>query len=394
MRRVGPVLLVVASSMLLAASWRELMAPGLLGRAHDGFAGDCDQCHLVFDGVPDAKCLDCHTTLAERIAAGTGFHAANDGACVDCHTDHHGLDGALTEAEALAAFDHEATGFSLQGAHGTQACEDCHDVPLGELGAVCGSCHDDPHSSALGPACDTCHVELGWLTQLKTLDAHLVDTEGGHSGLGCEDCHLHGEHLSTQEPCAGCHEQGHGGTQMACDFCHEVSGFTPAKFDHGPCTCAFPGKHQTVECLDCHADFVFVDTPTLCSGCHLEDRLHDDLGECSQCHDALSWSDSQFDHGTTAFALTGAHLSVSCSQCHTEPGVFGGQPTACSGCHQELGVAAHGDFGECTDCHSTAGFDENTFDHAAVSFPLTGRHATLGCPQCHLEKTEGYAPRP
>ena len=45
-----------------------------------------------------------------------------------------------------------------------------------------------------------------------------------------------------------------------------------------------------------------------------------------------------------------------------------GLQTGCKSCHQELGVAAHGDFGECTDCHTTAGFDTNTFDHGAVKY--------------------------
>ncbi len=57
-----------------------------------------------------------------------------------------------------------------------------------------------------------------------------------------------------------------------------------------------------------------------------------------------------------------------------------------------MGVAAHGDFGECTDCHTTTGWDTHTFDHATVAFPLTGRHQRVGCPQCHVDLTEGYAP--
>jgi hypothetical protein len=173
-----------------------------------------------------------------------------------------------------------------------------------------------------------------------------------------------------------------------------VSGFVPAEFDHGPCTCAFPGKHQTVGCLECHVDFGFTDTPILCGGCHEDDRKHEPLGECARCHNATSWSDSQFDHDKTKFPLRGQHLAVSCTQCHTTAGVFRGAPKDCAACHAEDGEQAHGDFGPCEKCHVTDGFAESTFDHASVGFPLTGRHAETPCQDCHTEKVRGYEPPP
>jgi len=64
----------------------------------------------------------------------------------------------------------------------------------------------------------------------------------------------------------------------------------------------------------------------------------------------------------------------------------------CAGCHAERGLAAHGDFGACDRCHSTAddGFRGSTFDHATTGFTLNGRHATLGCRDCHPTKVQGY----
>ena len=387
MNRTSRWLLVPVATMLVAGSWRTMMAPGPVHRTHDDFAADCDSCHLVFDGIPNEKCLDCHADLKERIDAGKGWHAEVSGRpCIDCHTDHHGLDASLTELEAVQAFDHAATGFALEGAHAKPSCDDCHTGPIGEMAQGCAQCHEDAHSSALGPSCGSCHAPEAW-TFVKTRGDHQIAMDGGHTDQGCEDCHTHGEHLSDDVACAECHEEAHGGTTSGCDRCHQVSGWTPAEFDHGGCTCAFPGKHQTAACLDCHTDFDWVNTPTNCAGCHRKDLPHDDIGACSRCHTALSWTDNLFDHNKgTGFPIEGAHEEVSCAQCHTEPGVFGGLQTACKSCHEERGEVAHGDFGPCETCHATTdedGFEGSSFEHASTGFALTGRHLDLGCRDCH-----------
>jgi len=381
-------LVLVATVALLAAStWRTMMAPGPVGTSHDEFAGDCDSCHLVFDGIPNGKCLDCHSDMAERNAKGQGWHAEVQGQeCIACHTDHHGLDASLTEVVALQAFDHAATGFPLEGAHGEPTCEECHEQPIAKMAGSCTACHDDVHSSALGPACGACHRPQGW-DVVKARADHATNLEGGHAEQGCEDCHTHGDHLEDDVLCSECHEEAHGGSTSACNRCHRVEGWKPAEFDHGGCTCAFPGKHQTAECLDCHDDFDWANTPLTCAGCHTDDRPHDDLGACSRCHTALSWTDNLFDHNKgTGFPIEGHHEQVSCAQCHTESGVFGGASTTCTSCHQARGDEAHGDFGACDQCHSVTsegGFAESSFDHASTGFVLKGRHTTLGCPDCH-----------
>jgi len=379
--------LIGAVSLLAAGSWRTMMAPGPVGSAHDEWAADCDSCHLVFDGIPNERCLACHTELRARNDAADGWHAEVQAQpCISCHTDHHGLDASLTNIEALEAFDHGATGFPLKGSHAEPTCDDCHQQPVHEMAGSCGACHDDVHSSALGPACGECHAPSSW-SEVKSRASHATNLEGGHAGQSCEDCHTHGEHLADDVPCSACHDEAHGGTESPCNQCHRVAGWKPAEFDHGGCTCAFPGKHQTAECLDCHADFDWVDTPTVCAGCHVSDRPHDDLGACSRCHTALSWTDNLFDHNKgTSFPIEGHHEQVSCAQCHQPPGVFKGAQTACVTCHQARGDEAHGDFGACDQCHSVTsagGFAESSFDHASTGFVLKGRHVELGCADCH-----------
>lgn len=400
MGRVGLLLLFFVSAAF-AIDVRTFLAPGVLSKSHDSFAGDCDQCHLAFTGVPDAKCLDCHEAIAGRISEERGYHASvADKACASCHPDHKGFDARIVTEEALASFNHALTGFTIEGAHKPLGCERCHTAPVGKMADSCVECHEDPHGSARGPDCGACHDDFGWQHGIKTLADHTTPTTGGHEGLTCDDCHLHGEHLREKVPCAECHDRAHDGTTAPCAQCHEVSGFKPASFDHGPCTCAFPGKHQTVGCLDCHEDFDFSDTPTLCSGCHEDDRKHEPLGECSRCHDAMSWKDNRFDHDRSKLPLRGSHLSVSCVQCHKSPpgtpegtlGAFRGLPTACAGCHAEAGMTAHGDFGACERCHNPAGFSPSSFDHGSVGFPLTGRHSDAPCQTCHKDKVQGYEP--
>jgi hypothetical protein len=383
--RLRAAMLVAASTLLVASSWRTMMAPGPVASAHDEWAANCDSCHLVFDGVPDEKCLSCHSDLQGRIEGGVGWHAEVKGRpCIECHSDHRGLDASLTNVEALSAFDHALTGFPLTGSHGKPTCNECHTEPIGKMAGACSGCHEDAHSSALGPNCGACHEPQAWTQGLKTLTAHTLSMEGSHGSQQCDDCHTHGANLEGAVVCGDCHSEAHGGTTSGCERCHEVTGWKPAEFDHGPCTCAFPGKHQTAACLDCHEDFNWADTPTTCAGCHIGNRPHDDLGACSTCHTATSWKENLFDHNrNTSFKIVGAHEEVSCSQCHGNEGKFGGQKTACTSCHQALGDRVHGNFGPCETCHGVAGFVPSTFDHASTGFALNGRHLDLGCPDCH-----------
>jgi hypothetical protein len=387
--------LLFASAAVAGGGWRALLSPGPLGRGHEEHAGDCDQCHLVYEGVPNSLCLDCHTELAARMRAGRGFHATAGGECVDCHVDHRGADASLTTDAALAAFDHTRAGFSLDGAHGDVACETCHDAPLGRMESVCIECHSDtdPHQSELGPECDACHRPTAWNQGIKSIGAHLTAMGGGHAPLDCADCHRLGAHLEPAVACAECHAEAHDGTTAACDRCHTVEAFKPAEFDHGPCTCSFAGVHQTAACVDCHPAFDFTDTPVHCAGCHDDERTHEPLGACSKCHEATSWSENTFDHTRATFALEGEHLNVDCAGCHTMQGAFRGLAHDCASCHRERGDTAHGDFGACSDCHDTAGdgFQPAHFDHAArAGFGLTGRHEGLACRDCHPSKVEGY----
>lgn len=401
------VLLLLASGAAIAGSWQALVSPAPLSPGHKALEGDCDACHLVFSGVPNGKCLGCHSWIATKQATG-GFHAdVATQSCQACHVDHQGSKGAHTKKSALQEFDHARTTFALQGRHAATKCVECH-RPQQQVGRVarvgpdksCATCHDDAHAGKLGTSCATCHSADGWKKDLKTLAAHAIPTSGGHQGLTCTDCHAKGRALEKASTCIDCHKSDdqHGGVGVSCESCHTVAGFKPAEHDHDDCTCRFPGKHKTVSCLECHKAYKFTGTPTLCSGCHDQQRTHEPLGECSRCHTALSWKDNRFDHNAprSEFLIERKHLEVSCSQCHVQKDKkgrtqFRAADPDCRSCHAQLGEATHGDFGDCRRCHDTSGFENTKFDHARdAKVPLTGKHAAINCKACHAEKTKGH----
>jgi hypothetical protein len=134
------------------------------------------------------------------------------------------------------------------------------------------------------------------------------------------------------------------------------------RFDHDLTTFPLLGKHDVLECADCHATPAFHDADDQCIECHAEDDVHERrLGaDCATCHNPNDWLAWSFDHNTqTDFALTGAHADVTCHACHRKPVdgeiVLG---STCITCHR--GDDLHrGEFGtDCAECHTTESFSD------------------------------------
>ncbi len=111
---------------------------------------------------------------------------------------------------------------------------------------------------------------------------------------------------------------------------------------------------------------------------------------CATCHSTTAWQPATFDHSTTKFPLTGAHVSVACNSCHVNNNyqlVY----TACAQCHQNdfntttnPNHVTSGFPTLCQTCHTTAAWQPASFDHSATKFPLTGAHTTVQCASCHI----------
>ncbi len=268
-----------------AGQFRDRAAGGACSGCHgvDGFtpsrfdledhAGTRFPLEAAHRAVP---CISCHEQMvtAELIARGIAVATAGAPAstqifkldvagCTDCHRDPHAgsADAFLGDAGCktchdgddwqvsgdVARFDHDATGFPLEGAHRTVSCAQCHGVtPAPVPGDVVVSLAPVP-----GDGRGTGEVLLSF-TGAPT---------------ACRDCH--------QDPHAGQFDRPEA--LAACRDCHSLEGWTPALFDHDVDS-KFPleGKHALAECGACHLPEIiegreivrYKPLPTACSGCH------------------------------------------------------------------------------------------------------------------------------
>jgi hypothetical protein len=298
-------------------------------------------------------------------------------------------------------FDHGKTRFPLVGPHTKVACESCHPAAGDSrqwtgVPTDCHGCHGDRnnHRAALGAECEKCHSATNWTSIKHDVASHQFPLTGAHA-RPCVACHGGGSHLAPAVTCHECHAKKHGGTDAECSTCHQTDTWQKTHFQHDFPPERLPGPHATAPCLACHAGYRFAGTTFSCSSCHLKDLKHDNLGECSRCHDMYSWSKKSmvFDHDGPAvgFPLTGGHKGVACGSCH-ESQAFGNAPRACEGCHTKT---PHADLGACARCHTTSTFAVAGFSHATTRFPLDSRHAEVGCAACHTLVPPGsFAPGP
>ncbi len=113
---------------------------------------ECKKCHVT-DAFRDAKsdCYSCHEKKdVHKRRLGTD--------CAYCHNTRDWRDWD---------FDHDKTGFKLDGKHKDLKCIECHTNPVSNkitLGAGCATCHskDDKHDGAFGDRCERCHVGNSW----------------------------------------------------------------------------------------------------------------------------------------------------------------------------------------------------------------------------------------
>jgi hypothetical protein len=184
-----------------------------------------------------------------------------------------------------------------------------------------------------------------------------------------------------------------------------------AAFDHGLTGYALEGRHRALDCPACHqpkyrsrahplaaAARTFLGLERPCRACHADAHAGEFGGrECASCHTLDAFRPApRFDHGRSAYPLTGRHEAVACTKCHPAAGgAAGGRPASsrrfkglsfkeCSDCHPD---AHRGRFGAaCANCHDTRGWRgarRAGFDHARTAFPLRDRHAQVACDRCH-----------
>ena len=380
---------------------------------HQGVS--CTQCHTkpVFSNV-GMGCADCHADIHKRQMG------AN---CEQCHT----VKGWHVSIQQI---NQHLNRFPLVGAHATVDCDACHrGAAVGQfqgLSTMCFSCHQRDFTSTkafgidhvalnLPTTCEQCHSMDNWMgakfDHLKFTGFALI---GAHANLDCSACHAGGKFAGAPAACVGCHladfnktnnpPHAQAGFPTTCQTCHNSSAWDPTTFNHNTFT-KFPltGAHASVACTQCHINGQFVGTATDCASCHMKDfngamsPNHVQSAfptTCQQCHNSTSWSGAAFDHSTTGFTLTGAHVALQCTQCHnttfSPSGAYSLTSNACVTCHlkdfQGATTPNHVQSGfaqTCEQCHNTISWSGATFNHNNTGFPLTGAHTALQCTQCH-----------
>ncbi len=321
-------------------------------RSHADFEKQCGKCHDPLRSNLATKCLECHLDVNQQIKMGEGVHSqiTTIEGCADCHPEHLGRNFDPTRA-SFQLFDHSKTSFSLKWHQ-----ENYDTTPM-----QCNACHQSTELSLVAnQTCQDCHAR--------------------------HDSKIGNLHLQRYGPdCMGCHD----GVDRMQAFDHSRTGF------------ALDGKHRTIQCSECHKNKTVTDTPTDCQGCHTEPSIHQGLFNqaCDTCHSTQAWvpvtlDNKPFGHFETAsFSLAlhqvdYANQVITCTTCHPQDlQSFDGQ--TCIDCHNKHDAAFTADhiqqFGDqCLACHD--GVDRlSHFEHDNF-FPLTGKHASIRCGDCHANQ--------
>lgn len=406
------------------------LSPGDLTNAHAEFEGmsNCTKCHEIGEPVHNSKCLECHSEIKELVDAGRGYHAGAEVIgkdCSECHSEHHGRNFEIIRFDQKK-FDHNSTGYILEGKHKQIECEDCHNgdnIPNPDLkkraktflglSGKCSNCHVDYHQKTLSDNCENCHGFNSFrpATNFDHSSARFI-LDGGHKNVKCADCHKMTEKNGSEfqvfkgvkfNSCIDCHKDIHNGKLGDnCESCHSTISFKNIKnkerFDHDKTGFKLIGKHNNVECRDCHKNGLTAKLKYQnCYNCHTD--FHNGqftengkITDCNACHNINGFKPSLFSiekHNESGFMLMGSHLAVPCENCHRKENLwnFGFENNKCITCHENV----HGNTigqkywhdGNCESCHGFNSWQVAKFNHSETGFELIGKHKNLDCGSCH-----------
>jgi len=373
--------LIYISLALLASNAYAQFSPGELSQSHAHLEGmdNCTQCHDLGKKIESSKCLDCHILIKQRIDRKQGYHASNEvrgKQCYECHHDHNGRSfKMIVWKPSKEKFDHDLTGYKLEGKHRTDKCEPCHKSEF-----------------------------------IKTQSV----IERVKDGLD-----LNSTHLGLSQECRTCHFDEHRGQLNDCAKCHDFVDWkksSSVKFDHNQAAYPLTGSHVSVACLKCHpaiADAKKMPSGKLdadyfnykrinfsnCTPCHADPHQNKFGQDCQSCHSTFSWLDiknMKYDHGKTRYPLLGLHAVVACEKCHQpdlkKPAIYKNMKfSECRDCHADAHagqLAVRTDKGKCETCHDVKGFHPSLFTvamhNSESKYLLQGAHEKVECVKCHV----------
>jgi len=342
-------LLAVTALTILYA--HKMVSPGKLIAGHQSFEKNCFDCHTLFVGISERKCIKCHelskiglfdtkgNKLDKKAKKTTRpfHHELRDGYCVEYHTDHAGMivyrrfDYA-DELEKIALEEARKQGkpemlhlFRQRFSHGLiketkrKVCTICHEEQK-----------DDKHRN-FSKDCGQCHTFDKWKPAKFNHDMIM---------------------LPKRNDCMACHKKElpkdivHRNAPTDCKQCHTFDKWKPAKFNHD-----FETFPELLNCIACHKPK------------QPRDIIHRNASDqCGLCHSAEKWKPALFKHEIDKFPEI-----ENCIACH--------KPI------EPVDIIHRNASQKCGQCHSFDNWKTKTFEHDLVSFPELKQ-----CTACHKNK--------
>lgn len=383
--------------------------------AHLGTWSQCTECHTNPSDYSVFTCISCHSNPeTDEEHVGVNGYVYNSTMCLACHPTGN------TEG----MFDHNQSNFPLTGAHTTVDCLDCHAAGFEGTPTDCNACHNTDFNQSTNPNhgalniptdCASCHTTApDWNPASFGIHNDYYVLSGAHALIAdqCISCH-NGDYNNTPNTCVGCHQEDYDqttnpphtalGFSTDCILCHVETAWAPAEFSahDDQFFPIYSGAHAGVwsECSECHTNPNNYSVYT-CVTCHASSETQQqhigvsgyfyESSACFACH-PTGESQGSFDHDNSGFPLTGAHVSVSCVECHANG--YQNTPTECNACHtpdyNQSTNPSHTNLGlstDCISCHTTdPDWNPALFPVHDDYYPLLGAHAAISnqCATCH-----------
>jgi hypothetical protein len=215
---------------------------------------------------------------------------------------------SMQSAQAETKFDHDTTGFLLNGAHTRVSCETCHAYGIFRgTPTRCAGCHGQSGTIATtkkGPnhvqssdTCDDCHTEFSWS------NARMDHTAVTGTCLSCHN----GVKAAGKTP-------NHVQSSDFCGDCHLTVAWAPARFNHSGITGSCYSCHNGTTATGKSNSHIL--STNICEDCHHSTTAwlpattdHSDvIGTCYSCHNGVIATGKSADHEPS---------SNNCNDCHS-----------------------------------------------------------------------------
>ncbi len=349
---------------------------------HSGITSNCAQCHaagLSFANIVPKQppsnhipiktvtCESCHSTTNFTSFSGTSMKhtAVSSFTCMTCHETGMSWYGVKMKTRP-------------KGHHTGQDCKGCHDTS--DFGNAKPSLTAAKKATTTGTGTAAAATRTAASTASKAgatatnaaatsqpataarfnLAAQMARLANMRAGVRASERGLAPgapfDHTGSRRDCATCHNGltaagksvRHIPSNNACDNCHTVNAWTPARFEHSGVALA---------CAQCHDNVHATGKPAR----HVQTQV-----ACNNCHSTMAWLPVIFRH---------SGISGNCASCHNGNGASG-KPLA----HMTSSL-------DCASCHSVTHWTPVTYRHSSPRYP--GEHRVeLTCVQCHTTNTD------